>query len=324
MVRVGFVTTAHVHVPAFVSGLRSAGLRATPVGLWDHDAARGAAFCERFGLTPFESRSALLDACDAVIVGSENVRHGEDILAGLAAGCHVLCEKPLVITEDDAAAVRAAVAQTDRVVMTAFPCRFSPAWAALKERVAAGAIGTVRAICATNRGTCPGGWFTDPALSGGGAMIDHTVHVADLLWDLLGQRVVRVNAQTGSNVYGQAWDDTAMLTLEYADGTFATLDSSWSRPGSYKTWGDVTMTVTGDLGTIELDMFGQEVHRYGVGGHSVAGYGTNLDAAMIDEFLSAIEDRRAPRVTAEDGLRAAAVALAGYRSVREGQTVSIQ
>src|SRR5207253_2134250 len=95
-------------------------------------------------------------------------------------------------------------------VMTAFPCRYAPSFTRLQERVKAGDIGPIKAICATNRGRCPFDWFVQENLSGGGAMIDHTVHVTDLLRALLGEEPTRVQAQTGSNMYGQSWDDTAM------------------------------------------------------------------------------------------------------------------
>lgn len=150
-------------------------------------------------------------------------------------------------------------------------------------------------------------------------MIDHVVHVADLLRDLLGSSPIQVQAQVGHNVYHQDWEDTAMVTLQYPGGVFATLDSSWSRPAGYKTWGDVTMNVVGERGVIELDMFGTEIQHYQNEGksHVALGVGSNLDALMVDEFLSAIRENRPPLVTGRDGLDAVAVALAGYASLTQ-------
>lgn len=156
-------------------------------------------------------------------------------------------------------------------------------------------------------------------------MIDHVVHVADLLRDLLGEEPSRVQAQIGNNVYGKEWEDTAMLTLEFPSGVFATLDSSWSRPKSYRTWGDVTMNVVGDQGVIELDMFGQEVQKFSAAAvtHQSLGFGTNLDALMVAEFFNAVREGRTPLVTGWDGLQAAKCALAGYESVKRGQPVAV-
>lgn len=156
-------------------------------------------------------------------------------------------------------------------------------------------------------------------------MIDHVVHVADLLWVLLGEEPTRVQAQIGSNMYGKDWDDTAMLTIEFPSGIFATLDSSWSRPAGYKTWGDVTMNVVGELGVIELDMFGPAVDLFTNEGknHQSASYASDMDYLMIDGFIQSILNDRDPPIGMEDGLRAARVAIKGYESARMNQPVEV-
>jgi len=156
-------------------------------------------------------------------------------------------------------------------------------------------------------------------------MIDHVVHVADLLAVLLGEPPSRVQAQIGHNMYGKDWDDTAMLTLEYPSGIFATLDSSWSRPTSYKTWGDVTINVVGENGVIEIDLFGQAFDHYANdnGKHGLAGYGSDIDAGLVDDFIRFAKGEIEGPVTAMDGLAAVRVALAGYRSATETSIASV-
>lgn len=322
MLRVGILSVAHLHVGSYVHSF-GAHPRTQLVGIWDHEPSRAKEFADRTGIPLCEEIDDLLAICDAVCICSENHWHAELAARAAKAGKHILCEKPLVAREEDAATMVDAVNAAGVILMTAFPCRFSPAYARLKVRVEAGEIGRVRAICATNRGSCPGGWFTQPELSGGGAMIDHVVHVGDLLRDLLGADPVRVQAQTGNNMYGQAWDDTAMVTIEFPDGVFATLDSSWSRPKGYKTWGDVTMTVVGEKGTIELDMFGPAVGVVSATGFRNASYGSNLDAGMVEAFIRACLDGEPVPTTMHDGLQAARIALAGYRSVEAGQPVAL-
>ncbi|HVL40052.1 MAG TPA: Gfo/Idh/MocA family oxidoreductase, partial [Fimbriimonadaceae bacterium] len=173
---------------------------------------------------------------------------------------------------------------------------------------------------------CPFDWFVETDKSGGGAMIDHVVHVADLLRALLGEEATRIEAQIGHNMYGKEWEDIAMLTIEFPSGIFATLDSSWSRPASFKTWGDVTMNVVGDQGVIEIDMFNQAWDVYSnssTPAHNVGFYGSDLDTLLVDDFVRCILEDRAPTVTARDGLQAARWAMAGYRSVAEGGPVAI-
>ena len=320
--RVGILTAAHLHVWSYVACF-GAHPDAEIVGIWDDEIERGETFAQKSGV-PFTGYiDDLLARCDAVTITSENKRHVELAEIAARAGCHILCEKPLVTSEEEAARLTAAIEASGVRLMTAFPCRFAPSWPELKARVASGAIGEIRAICATNRGRCPFGWFVETEKSGGGAMIDHVVHVTDLLRDLLGSEPLRVQAQTGANMYGKEWEDTAMVTLEFANGVFATLDSSWSRPQNYYTWGDVTMTVVGDKGIIELDMFGSHLMKTRLSGVVGEAFGSNPDMGMVDEFIRACLENREPAVTAHDGLQAARVALAGYRSLVEGQPVTV-
>jgi predicted dehydrogenase len=320
--RVGLLTAAHLHVWSYVGCLRRHP-DAEIVGVWEEDPALVARFAADAEIPVVDDLDRLLESCDSVAIVSENVRHAELAIRAARAGCHVLCEKPLATTEADGLAMIAAAEEANVRLMTAFPCRFSPAWARVKARVARGDIGDIKAICATNRGRCPFGWFVEPAKSGGGAMIDHVVHVADLLRDLLGVDPIRVQAQTGHRMYGEAWEDTAMLTLAYEDGLFASLDSSWSRPQGYYTWGDVTMNLVGSKGVIELDMFGPHVHATQGTRVFAGGYGSDPDAAMVHEFVSACLEGRTPAVTGLDGLRAARIALAGYQSAATNSAVDL-
>jgi len=323
-VRIGVLTVAHVHTGSYVHCLKR-NPDAELVGIWDDDQDRGKPYAESQDVPFFAELEDLLAQVDAVAVTSENLRHAELIERAAAAGKHVICEKPLAASEAEEARIRSAVESSGMKLMVAFPCRFSPAFQKLVDRVRAGEIGAIKAICATNRGSCPGGWFTQPEKSGGGAMIDHVVHVADLLRVLLGEEPSKVQAQIGNNVYGEAWDDTAMLTIEFPSGIFATLDSSWSRPKGFKTWGDVTMNVVGEHGIIELDMFGPAVDLYSNDGksHRSMGYASDMDYLLFDEFVQAILADREPLIGMHDGLQAAKVAIKGYESARLGHPVAL-
>lgn len=325
-VRIGFLGVAHMHAYGYGNAMpRLADKVDQRIGVWDENPELAEKFANACGATPYGSALAMLAEVDAAIITSENTRHAEHAEMAAQAGKHILCEKPLVTSEADAKRMMDAVEKAGVKLSTAFPCRYSPAFIKLRAKVETGEIGEVVAICATNRGRCPFDWFVEKDKSGGGAMIDHVVHVADLLRVLLASEPKRVQAQNGNNMYGKDWEDTAMLTIEFESGVFASLDSSWSRPQSYKTWGDVTMNVIGEQGVIELDMFGQNIdlHRESKG-HTVSSYGSDLDTALVSDFVDCIIEDRPPTVTGFDGLQAARVAMAGYRSVAEGQPVLVQ
>jgi predicted dehydrogenase len=314
VLKVAIVSVAHMHVHSYASSFK-AHSRTEVVGVWDNEPGRGREFAKQYGLSWFENLSELLAMSDAAVICSENNLHAEHIEAVCRAGKDVLCEKPVSGLGEHLDRIKHAVEASGVKFMTAFPCRFSPAYAEMKRRVNGGEIGTLRAIMATNRGQCPFGWFVEKSLSGGGAMIDHVVHVADLLRDMLGAEPINAIAQVGNNMHGQDWEDTAMVSLEYPGGIFATLDSSWSRPKSYKTWGDVMIKCVGDKGTISFNIFGQVMDLYTEKGHSEAGYGADLDASMIEGFIEACLDNKPIPVSLSDGIAATRVSLAAYESL---------
>lgn len=314
-----------MHSYGYAGGL-AGNPRAERIGVYDRDAEAAKKFSETFGVPLFDTPESLVKAVDAVIITSENKLHAEYGELAATYGKHILCEKPLVTSEAEGKRLMEAVNTAGVKLMTAFPCRYSPAFKRLQQRVANDEIGKIVALCTTNRGSCPFSWFVETEKSGGGAMIDHTVHVTDLLRALLKEEPVLVEAQIGNNMYHQGWEDTAMLTLTFESGIFASLDSSWSRPKSYKTWGDVTMNVVGERGVIELDMFGPSLDFYSNDSmkFASAGFGSNLDEGLVSDFLRCIEEDTVPAVTGFDGLQAARVAMAGYESARLGQPVAVR
>lgn len=325
--RIGILSVAHMHCASYAQAL-IADPDAELVGLADADAVRGREAAAAFGTAFYPSEAALLDAgLDGVIVTSENVHHRRLVETAARSGVRaILCEKPLATTLEDARAMIAACDAAGVRLATAFPCRYSPAYRRLKEQVQSGAGGDVLAIRGTNRGSMPGGWFTDRALSGGGAVIDHTVHVADLNRDLLGREATEVYAEIGSGFYHQDWDDTGFLTITYEGGVFATLDTSWSRPKTYPTWGDLTMQVVGTNGVLDLDMLAQSLTHYDdrAGRISWPHWGSGTDAGLVADFLKLCAGEDAPALaTGEDGLRALAVALAAYQSAERGAPVAV-
>jgi len=313
---------AHLHAAGYARLLH-----ATPgveVLIADDDATRGRYWADELGVPLFDSYTALLDhAPDGVVICAENVRHRPLTEVAAAAGAAVLCEKPLATTEDDARAMIDACAAAGVTLMTAFPMRFSPPVAALAAAVGAGQVGRIHAMTGTNPGRMPTGWFTDPRLSGGGAVTDHTVHLADLMCWLTGSEPATVYAQTNDLIHPDAGVETGgLIAVTFTDGTVATIDCSWSRLDTYPTWGTVTLEVVGDGGVLTVDAFRQHITTY-TDTTRWRPFGTDPDAGLVAEFLAAIRDRRPTRPDGVDGYRATAVALAAYRSAATGQPAAV-
>lgn len=315
--RVGLVSWAHVHAPALARTLATLP-RVEFTGSYDetgaaHDGPGHATL------------DALLKDSEAVVIASTNAAHRRYAEAAAKAGVHVLSEKPLATTVADARAMIDACRAAGVQLGVALPVRSSPAVIALKEAIGRGSLGRVRAVRATNPGQYPGRWFGDPVEAGGGAAMDHTVHVTDALRWLLGDEVVRVHAELGSFLHGLPVEDCGLLTLDLAGGAFASIDCSWSRPATYPTWGGVTMHVVGERGTVDVDVFRQSLTHNddAAGATRLVSWGDDLTAVMLAGFVDAILAGRPVPISGEDGLRSLEVVIAAYRSAELGRPVAI-
>ncbi len=324
-VSIGIISAAHLHADFYAPALQSLPA-AELVGIHDRDAARGEAFAQRYGIEFFPKREALLERVQAVVVTTENVGHREATVAAAEAGVHVLCEKPIATSRADAEAMIEACRQAGVQLMVSFPCRYAPAFVEARKLVESGELGKVLAMSGTNRGRNPGGWFTDPELAGGGTVMDHTVHVADLMRVLTGQEVVEVFCEKDTVFTPDlAVEDCGLVSLRFSGGVFGTLDCSWSRPPHYPVWGDVTLNVIAEGGNLFWDLFAEHVDAYrnADASYSWLDYGYDVNQALLGDFVACVEQGRGVPITGEDGLRALQVALAAYEAAREGRSVGI-
>jgi predicted dehydrogenase len=236
----------------------------------------------------------------------------------------VLCEKPIATTLEAARAMIQASETSGSQLRIAFPVRYLPSVVRAREIVRGGSLGRVLAVNGTNHGQIPGGWFLDPELAGGGAVMDHTVHLADILRWMLDAEVKNVYAEVGSFFGAADTDDAAILTLELeggplAEGTFATIDPSWSRGDGYPTWGDVTLRIAGTSGVLDVDPFARPLrtfdHESGTPAWSYTG--EDMNALMLADFLRGVAEGEPSGASGLDGLRTLEIVLAAYSSAEE-------
>lgn len=145
--------------------------------------------------------TALLNdaAIDAVSICTWNNSHAEIAIAALEAGKHVLVEKPLSMTVEEALAVEAAAERTGKVIQVGFVRRHGENTKVLKKFIDNKDLGEIyyaKTSCIRRIGN-PGGWFSDREKSGGGPLIDLGVHIIDICWYLMGKpRPVSVSGNT--------------------------------------------------------------------------------------------------------------------------------
>ncbi|MDR6550095.1 Gfo/Idh/MocA family oxidoreductase [Paenibacillus qinlingensis] len=324
--RVGMISFAHGHAFSYFNHLAQSP-EVSIIGIAEEDRNRVAAIVEQHSIPYYANYQDLLaQDIDAVIICSENVHHAKLVFAAAQAKKHVLCEKPLGTTMEEMEAMIAACKENGVQLMTAFPCRYLAAVVRAKEAIDRGDIGDIVAIKGTNHGGNPGGWFINKDLSGGGAVLDHTVHVMDLMNWFLQSKVKEVYAY-GATLFREELEveDAGMVHVKFENGVFAVLDTSWSRPKSFPTWGDVTMEIVGTKGVISVDGFAQknDLYRNSLGKGVYSFWGDDMDAYMMRDFVKALLHNEQVPVTGEDGLKATEVALLAYESIKRGQPVAL-
>ena len=342
--KIGVMSFAHTHAIGYVSLLKSMGvelLTCDPdrVSSADHE-VRGADLAAQLEVSHVETYEELFAwGPDAVVICSENTRHRRDTELAASHGVHVLCEKPLAVTAADARAMIEACEQAGVLLMTAYPVHFSPAVTAAKQAITEGTLGQIIGAVGTNNGYCPvqaRAWFLNPEWSGGGALVDHTVHVAELLDWLTGDRPKAVHAVKNQIMHtdldGVLSETGGLVTISYEGGLVATIDCSWSVPKGAPTWGGVTLELAGTAGVLEINPFAQRVGGWdgASGGRDFwLSYGQNTDEALLAAFVGAVrarlagEDVASPDPDGQVGLRTAQIVEAAQISAREGRVVQL-
>lgn len=178
----------------------------------------------------YDSAEALLEreAADFMDICTPPGTHAELIRTALRRGAHVLCEKPLVLSLADLAAVTRLAAERERVLFTVHNWRHAPILRHARELVQRGEIGRLRRMRWETSRSQPAGngdsraatWRVDPAMAGGGILVDHGWHAFYLLQEWAGQAPLRISARLENRRHA-AWpvEDTVTSRLDFPDVT---------------------------------------------------------------------------------------------------------
>lgn len=333
----GAITETHARAALAVPGVRIAAIQG-------RSGDRVGDLCARFGGMAYTDVDALLAhrPMDLVIVGSPSGLHAAQGAAAARRGLHVLVEKPLDIALDRVDALIEAADAAGVVLGACFQDRFKPGVERLKALVDQGALGRVLTVEARMPWYRPPAYYADSrwrgtrALDGGGALMNQGVHTVDLLlW--IGGPISAVQAHTATLLHDIEVEDTAAATFEFATGALGTL---FATTAAYPGW-PRRITVTGAEGaaTLEGDDLVSVVLRSGEAVHGVTAAPAGAAApaasaspivtdagphrAVIEDFLSAIRDRRPPRCDGRDARRSVALILAVYEASRAGAAVQV-
>jgi predicted dehydrogenase len=257
------------------------------------------------------------------IICTPHDRHLADARVAFAAGKHVLIEKPLARTLDEADEIITAAGAAGRVLMVAEQFQFMPAFRRVKALLDSGRLGALRELHLIARGFgARSGWRLAADRVGGGALIDGGIHyVHNLRW--WGGEVRRVIAlRPPQTVLAMEGEDAISLLAELSSGALGLLSNSLGAPGlSRLQWS----TVTGTRGSCFADNRGRFVIARGEGGTLVRIFRRDVRGyeAMLTAFRRAMARGEAGEMDAATGRADLAVVLAAYRSIAERRAVDL-
>jgi predicted dehydrogenase len=333
---VAVLGTAHTsHAWSYSRALTASALT-TLVGVHDEDPSLAQWIRQDFEASFYPDPEELLrlPEVDAVVVCSQNAAHRRHVELAASMGKHVLCEKPIATTIDDAQAMVSACERAGVLLEIAFVSRFHPMVARARDVVRSGRLGDVVGMVGGNRGRPPlppgyPGWITSQDEAGGGALIDHSVHVTDAMRHVSGLEATTVSAEADSLLWDCGVDDVALLTLRFDGGAIASVDPSWSVPADNPWDYDFFLRVLGTEGSLDIrdsaDTLKVVSARGGQRGLRLVSFGADADVAMLEAFARSVAAGEVlePCATGLDGLRAVEIALAGYESARLHQPIGL-
>lgn len=288
-------------------------------------------YAERHGIdewtTSVEDAVARRDV-DAVYVSSHNAKHHAQVIAAARAGKHVLAEKPLALSVDDARAMVDACRAAGVVLATNHHLPSSPVHMAMKEIVASGEIGSIRAIHVSHAVGLPDhlrGWRIDDPV-GGGVVLDVFIHDVAAIAAIIGgqAQTVRAAARTGPDV--PAAPDSVMTVVEWSNDVIVQTHDAYDNydlPTSLDILGDEgaissVMSMTGDpVGEVTI-------HHGSLTSPVAIPLRVDLYLSTIRAFDGAIHNGNEPRVTGLDGVRSLAAAMAALEALQTGCVAQVE
>ncbi len=318
------------------------------VAVMDVDGSVAMDVAAETGLRACSEISGILEdpEIDAVYIATPVYLHHQQALQAAEAGKHVLLEKPLALNTEQAREIVECFEQRGLFLMEGYMMKFHSLNRAAAASVRDGRIG--KPVFLRAQLTCwypeiPGAWRQDPALGGGGALMDMATHLFDLLEELAGSQIIRVACLAGTRTFSYPVEDSSVTLLQFENGATGVAEAFYNIPDAaalgrlevYGTGGSILgegtigqdpggsmrlFSAAGDGGYDAL----QRRDLTGVMWEEVPAPPVDMYAAEFDYLSGCIENGTPPEIsTGRQGVHVLEVAEAAYRSARTGQAVPV-
>jgi 1,5-anhydro-D-fructose reductase (1,5-anhydro-D-mannitol-forming) len=328
-IRWGLIGASNIAREYVIDAIRKEGGEIAAV--MSSNSARGTAYARENGIPhAFTSIDDLLgEDIDAVYISTTNELHLEQALAAAKADKHILCEKPLALSSDDARKMVTAARKANVVLATNHHLRNAGAHRAMREAIRAGRIGKPVAARVFHSVYLPEhlqGWRLTKPEAGGGVVLDITVHDADTLRFVLGDDPVEISAFTQSaGMAASGLEDGAMCVWRFKSGLIAQSHEGFTT--KFATTGFEVHGTEGSLfasGVMTQKPVGSVILRTAEGEEELSFERESLYGRALGAFHAAIRGEGQPAAKGEDGVWSLACAEAALQSARTGRAVKIE
>lgn len=249
---------------------------------------------------------------DAVVIGTPNALHHPQAMEAITAGKHVLVEKPMAVAADDAHEMADAARAQGLTLLVGHMWRYRDEVTAMRDRIAAGGVGRpVRTRgYGIHAGWGPSGWFVDPLLAGGGALIDMGIHAIDTTRYVLGDPLpVRVVASLGTAHGGDGVDDDGIILIDWSNGVRSVVECGWWQPRL-----DGVEADTEIYGTKGYDRIWPQFTGMSPPDADYVHCTLPMYSSQMADFVACCASGATPRASADVGLVALEIVAAAYAS----------
>ncbi|MCG8352535.1 MAG: Gfo/Idh/MocA family oxidoreductase [Chloroflexales bacterium] len=269
-------------------------------------------------------------AIDGVLVVTHTHTHHDIVIAAAEAGKAVFCEKPIALTLAETDSMLAAVEKAGVLFQVGFMRRFDKGFAAAKQKIEAGDIGTPIVAQSISRDpNCPEPDWAAPANSGG-MILDLAIHDFDMFRWLMGDEVQRVYAEGGNLTCPaliQVDDiDTAIINMRFANGGLGYVEAGRNCRYGY----DIRCEIRGTEGTLKIGYLQDTpvltLTPQGVTHDTVAWFEERFTPAyhaQLDHFIDCVQQEKEPLVGASDARMALHISLAATQSQTQGRPIHV-
>ena len=268
---------------------------------------------KKYGAKGYTEYSELLEnpEIEVVSVCVPTTFHHNVVMEAIKHGKHVLVEKPIAFTLEEAEEMIAAAKEAGVLLATGHVERFNPAVQKAKELVDDGVIGDIVSAFAKRVGPLP------PRIKDVGVAIDLAIHDLDIMNYLFDEEVTQVYGSM-NNILGDCeFEDHAEIMVNFDNESTGIIEVNWLTPYKRR-----ELELTGTAGIISVDYIQQSIEVYGKFAQDIQIKHEEPLKGELISFLNAVVNGTEPEITGEDGLKALKMVIAANRSSKEHKPIS--